>query len=95
MVLLFESDWTNFSDDPNIPVEIVYSSSGIEASGLKASMIELLGRDGEEYGFPAQYDGYGKEILRPYFINSVSETVLVYKPENYVFSGQFRVSVYN
>lgn len=90
MVLIFESDWTEFSVDAFTPVELTYSSSG-----LSTSRIEFLGKDGDEYGFPPQYDLYGNEILKPYFINSINETILVYKPENYVFSGQFKVSIYD
>ena len=100
MNLVFESEWTNFSEEAESPVAITYSSSGIEYSGveipkIEVSRIEFLGKEGEMYGFPEQYDGYGREILKPYFIKSVENTVLVYKPEDYVFSGQFKLYLYD
>jgi hypothetical protein len=89
--ILFESEWLDFSQDENIPVEVRHNV------GQCPVIIKFDGLEGEQVGFPStkMVDGLPVFLPQPYLTNTTDENVLyAYKPAGFEFNGKFKITIY-
>jgi len=88
--VVYESGYQDFAEDENSYVAINHSL------GYKPKVIQFYGDLEGELGFPTITGVGGVEIDGPY-LDDVEDlnTLKVYKPDAYTYSGGFRIVIYN
>jgi hypothetical protein len=90
MAILFESEWQDFSSNPDVPVEVAHNL------GKCPEVIGFFGRNSQqEEGFPRQQDGEGHDIPSPRLEETTNPNrVLVFKPAAYTAATQFKIKIF-
>ena len=86
----FDSGLLEFSSDETVPVEVHHNL------GQAPRMMKFFGDENGVLGFPTLFDADDQEIECPYLQGTQDpNTIKVFKPEAYNFSGKFRIICYN
>lgn len=82
----WESAELDFGPNEATPVTVNHNQNRVP------EVVQFIGVSG---GFEAQYDGSGNLIPKPYITGAEdANTIMVYKPDAYTYSGKFKICLY-